>query len=100
MVLCTCPDAVIAEAIAKNVVEQKLAACANIIPGVKSLYIWEGEVQQQEECQLLMKTRPSECDKMFKLVLSLHPYDVPEWLVIDINDGSEEYLNWINRSLK
>lgn len=100
VVLCTCPDISTAEQLANLAVEKHLAACVNIINGIRSVYLWEGEIQQDNECQLVLKTLHCKTDELFELVLSRHPYDVPEWLILDVSDGSKDYLNWIKRSIK
>ncbi|WP_416306956.1 divalent-cation tolerance protein CutA [Neptunicella sp. SCSIO 80796] len=100
IVLCTCPQKSIAEQIAHAAVSQELAACVSIIDKVESVYLWQGEVQQDNEVQLIFKTKRQLTDDLFKLVISFHPYDVPEWLILDVASGSEAYLNWVRDSLK
>lgn len=100
LVLCTCPDQDTARHIAKTLVELKLAACVNIIAGVQSCYQWQGEVVFDQEYQLVIKTLSSQLEALQAKVTSLHPYDIPEWLVLEITDGSQDYLNWIRSSLK
>ncbi|WP_088331428.1 divalent-cation tolerance protein CutA [Lacimicrobium sp. SS2-24] len=98
LVLCTCPDEASASEIATAAVEQKRAACVSIVPGLTSVYSWQGKVEKDREVQLLIKTTRSNTDALYKLVLSLHPYDEPEWLIIDVAGGSTTYLNWIKSS--
>ncbi|WP_438865338.1 divalent-cation tolerance protein CutA [Neptunicella sp.] len=98
--LCTCPDKTIATQIAHTAVNQRLAACVNIIDKVESVYLWQNETQQDNEIQLVFKTRHQLIDDLFKLVIRLHPYDVPEWLILDVANGSNAYLDWIRDSLK
>jgi len=100
LVLCTCPDLDTAKGIAKTLVEQKLAACVNMISGVQSCYEWQGEVVFDQEYQLVIKTLNSKLDALYTQVKSLHPYDIPEWLVLEISHGSQDYLKWIRSSLK
>ena len=97
--LCTCPDRDTAEQIARMVVSEKLAACVNILPGITSVYAWQGEICCDNEVQLIFKTRHREADNLFNRVLMLHPYDVPEWLLLDVADGGADYLKWIASSL-
>ena len=98
--LCTCPTPEAAREIATALVQSKLAACVNILPGLLSVYRWQDEVCAEPEVQMLIKTTRSQLDGAFNLLLSMHPYDVPEWLVMDVADGSDTYLNWIDSSLK
>ena len=81
--------------IGATVVEEKLAACANIIDGVTSLYIWEGALQQCCEACLLLKTRTDLLGKLIARVKFLHSYEVPGVVVWPISDGNVEYLNWV-----
>ncbi|GAA0371005.1 divalent-cation tolerance protein CutA [Bowmanella denitrificans] len=100
LVLCTCPDLESARNIARQSVEQGLAACVNIIPGLESVYQWRGELQTDSEVQLVSKTYKPKLDALYKLVVGLHPYDEPEWLIIEIADGSPTYLEWIKSCTK
>ncbi|MDF2177890.1 divalent-cation tolerance protein CutA [Aliiglaciecola sp. CAU 1673] len=100
LILCTSPNQEIARIIAAKALEKKLAACINLIPGLESWYVWQGQVQQDAEVQMLFKTQKNLADALYKLVLSLHPYDVPEWLVLDIAGGGQDYLNWITSCTK
>lgn len=100
LVLCTCPDNEVAGQIARAAVEKKCAACVSILPGLTSVYSWQGKVEQDSEVQLLMKTTHGNTDELYKLALSLHPYDEPEWLVIDVCGGSATYLDWIRSSTR
>ena len=95
IVLVTAPNEDEAAAIAKSIVGEKLAACANIIKNVRSIYRWEGEVQDDPEVLMVIKTRKELFDKLEARVRELHSYDVPEVISLDIRDGSEPYLNWL-----
>ncbi|MBC3765704.1 divalent cation tolerance protein CutA [Neptunicella marina] len=99
LILCTCPTKEVARAIAHQALQQKLAACINIIDGVESIYLWQGQIEQEKECQMLIKSRRDKSDDLFKLVLSLHPYDVPEWVILPIDSLSVDYQQWLNASL-
>ncbi len=99
IVLCTCPDNTVAQQIAATLVEEKLAACVNLLPGVVSVYQWQGELCRDTEVQMIIKTTSGKLDAAFERMLSLHPYDVPEWLVLDPTTGNPDYLNWIKSSL-
>ena len=88
-----------AKAIAKQLLQQKLVACVNIQSKVTSLYIWQGNIEQQGEVLLIMKTRKEKLAALQKVLLAIHPYDVAEFIVLDIQDGNQEYLAWIDESL-
>jgi periplasmic divalent cation tolerance protein len=81
--------------IAKAVVEEKLAACVNIIKGIRSIYSWQGKIEDDEEVLMVLKTRESLFDALAKRVKELHSYTVPEIIAMPIVKGSEDYLNWI-----
>lgn len=100
VVLCTCPDKSHARNIACKAVEENLAACVNIIPGILSVYRWQGKVLQNSECQLVLKTHKEALAALQKLVFKAHPYDVPEWIVLDVDDAGEEYEQWIKSTVK
>ncbi len=88
-----------ASALAHALVEEHLAACCSILPGVRSVYLWQGSVQEDEECLLVCKTRRSLFGQISSRVRELHSYDLPEVICTDIVDGSTAYLNWIDESL-
>lgn len=97
VILCTCPDKSNARNIACQVVEQQLAACVNIISGMVSVFRWEGKVMQESECQLVLKTNKDAQERLRELVFSMHPYDVPEWIVLDVESASKDYQDWVSR---
>ena len=86
--------------LAKSLVEKRLAACVNLVPGVSSWYWWEGKVNVDEEVLLMMKTSRDKFAALEKEVLRLHSYAVPEIIAIQIVEGSKNYLSWIEESLK
>lgn len=88
-----------ARKIAHALVEARLAACVNIIPRIESVYRWEGKVETAEEWLLIIKTTASNFGPAFDLVKRLHSYDLPECIAIAIEDGSADYLNWIEQSV-
>jgi periplasmic divalent cation tolerance protein len=94
----TMPDTEKAAALARALVDEALAACVNIIPGVKSIYRWEGRVQEDDEVLCLIKTRPALFERARARILALHPYEVPEILAFAVDDGSPAYLDWLRKS--
>jgi periplasmic divalent cation tolerance protein len=85
--------------IAENVVAQKLAACVNVLPAVYSVYHWQGNVESAKEHMLLIKTTKKNYQPLQQVIISLHPYEVPEIIALDITSGLPEYLSWINHSI-
>lgn len=98
MVFCTCPDRASATTIARHLVEQRLAACINLVPGVGSVYRWRGGVEEAEEVMLVIKTRESRLDEVEAAIEALHPYELPELLAIPVSGGTEPYLTWLEES--
>ena len=86
--------------ISQHLVDQKLIACANILNGVKSLFWWEGKVDEANEVLLILKTRKSLFKKIEKAVKALHSYEVPEIIALPIIEGHKPYLKWVNESTK
>ncbi|MBD3585634.1 divalent-cation tolerance protein CutA [Salinimonas sp. HHU 13199] len=95
LVFTTTPDAQTAQKIASALVEKQLAACVKQFPGVTATYAWKGKVEVDNECQLLIKTARHVVDEAFACVSEIHPYDVPEWVVINDVTASEEYGSWV-----
>lgn len=85
-----------AQQIAQSLVKELLAACVNIVPGVTSVYCWEGEVQRDQEWLLIVKTRREVLDSLIRRVKALHSYDVPEIIALPLVGGSEVYLRWLD----
>lgn len=99
VVLVTAPSVEVGQQIANAVLEQKLAACVNIVPGVSSIFFWQGQVQQDQEVLLVIKTRADLFEtKLAPLVQQVHPYDVPEIIALPIVMGSKAYLDWIDET--
>jgi periplasmic divalent cation tolerance protein len=92
---CTCPDAGVAERIADALVSARLAACVNILPGVRSVYRWQEAVERADELLLLIKTTFDQVEPLTALVVSLHPYELPEVLAVEVAAGSPGYLDWV-----
>jgi periplasmic divalent cation tolerance protein len=96
LILCTCPSAEVAETIASQLVEYRLAACVNILPGVRSVYQWEGKIETAQEQLLLIKSPQDHFEAIELLIKTQHPYQLPEIIAIPIARGSDEYLQWID----
>ena len=99
LVICTCPDENTAVNIAENIVAQKLAACVNVMPAVYSVYQWQDNVESAKENMLLIKTTQEKYSALEQVICSLHPYEVPEIIALDINSGLPDYLKWIENSI-
>jgi periplasmic divalent cation tolerance protein len=99
VVLVTTPSAEKAAEIARAVVGEKLAACGNVVPGLRSIYRWEGRVQEDAEALLVLKTQRRRFGELRDRILALHPYDVPEVIALPIEAGSDAYLDWIAQSM-
>ncbi len=100
VVLVTTPTPERAAEIARAVVEERLAACGNVVPGVRSVYRWEGRVQEEAEALLVLKTTRARFEALRDRLLALHPYGVPEVLALPVEAGSQRYLDWIARETK
>lgn len=95
VVLVTVPDAGAAEALVRRVVAEGLVACGNILPGITSIYRWRGEVERSTEALVVFKTTMAGAAALVERVPELHPYDVPEVLVLPVEAGHGPYLDWI-----
>jgi len=95
VVLVTVPDDEVANRLAHALVAEKLAACVNVLPGVRSVYAWEGEICNEGELLCLLKTRRDLFPAVRERVLSLHPYQVPEIVALPLVEGSDGYLAWL-----
>jgi len=98
LVLCTCPSLSEADAVATALLEERLAACVNRLPGIKSLYRWKGRVTHDDEILLLIKTSADLFERLEKTIKTHHPYETPEIIAVPIVAGSTEYLRWIEES--
>ena len=96
LALCTCPDDTTAEGIARTLVQERLAACVNRIPGLTSVYLWQGRVEQDRETLLLIKTTDARFAALASRLRALHPYDLPEIIAIPVTKGLPEYLQWVS----
>jgi periplasmic divalent cation tolerance protein len=98
--LCTCADHAEAVRIARHLVEQRLAACVNILPAVQSIYRWQGAVESATEVLLVIKTESARIHEAQLAVERHHSYEVPEFLVLPVAGGSEAYLGWLRTCLQ
>jgi periplasmic divalent cation tolerance protein len=95
VVFITTPTADVAAQIARALVEERLAACGNVVPGLRSIYRWEGEIHDDAEALLILKTTRARFEALRERALALHPYEVPEVIALPIEAGSAPYLEWI-----
>jgi len=99
VVLSTCSSAQEAERIARTLVEKRLAACVNLMPGVRSIYRWKDAIENEEEVLLVIKSSRALLDDLKSEIERMHSYEVPEVVALAVVDGSERYLAWMNREL-
>jgi len=96
IILCTCPDKDTAEKIAHLLVNDKSAACVNILPGITSIYLWHEQIESAQEHLLLIKAAKSCYPAIEKTIKKQHPYELPEIIAVPIENGLPEYLLWID----
>jgi len=99
VVLTTCESADEASQIARVLIEKKIAACVNIMPGVKSVYRWKENIEEASEILLIIKSRRDLFDAIRTEIARIHTYELPELIALPIVDGSETYLAWLDREL-
>ena len=100
IVLVTTPDLKTARQLARAALEARLIACVNLVRGIESHYWWQGKMDSGREVLLVMKTVTRRTRALEKLVLSLHPYDTPEFVVVPICAGADRYLDWLESSVR
>ncbi|MDO5609370.1 MAG: divalent-cation tolerance protein CutA [Pseudomonadota bacterium] len=93
--LSTCPDRESAEHIARSLVDARLAACVNSVPGLVSTYRWQGAIERDDEWLLIIKTTTERLDALRARLLLLHPYELPELIAVKAADGLAAYLDWV-----
>ena len=95
LVLCTHPDPAAAETLATTLVGRRLAACVNVLAGLRSVYRWQGRIEHAQEVLLLIKTTAERFDELKDAIVSLHPYSLPEVLAFETRAGLDRYLDWV-----
>ena len=95
LIYSTFPSAAEAERVGGALVDQGLAACVNIFPGMTAIYVWEGKRQRESEAAMLVKTRAALASRVIAAARKLHPYSNPALLVLPVEGGSEDFLRWI-----
>ncbi|MGA9854582.1 MAG: divalent-cation tolerance protein CutA [Gammaproteobacteria bacterium] len=100
IVLCTSPDPKSAETMATALVEEHLAACVNLVPGLTSIYRWQGSLRREPECLLLIKTSVARFEALRTRLRALHPYDVPEIVGVPITHADSGYRQWLTETLQ
>ena len=95
LIYATAPDAVVAERLGRTLVEEELAACANVLPGMRSVYRWQGRVESADEAVLILKTLAGRATATMQRLRALHPYQEPCALVLPVSDGLPSYLAWV-----
>ena len=99
IVLSTCGSEEEARKLANGLVEARVAACVNIVPGIRSIYKWKGKVEEDSEWLLVIKSRRDLLRRLRALIEKIHSYDVPEFLALTVVDGADAYLSWMDREL-
>jgi periplasmic divalent cation tolerance protein len=97
--LTTCPDEGLARRVAEVIVTERLATCVNRISGVRSSYFWDGALQDDAEVLLLMKTTDSRIPDLEARLKAIHPYELPELVVLPVTGGNERYLEWVRHGV-
>jgi periplasmic divalent cation tolerance protein len=100
VVLTTLPADADGEAFGRTLVNERLAACVNLLAAMESVYRWEGRVERETERQIIIKTSRDRLATLWDRVRELHPYEVPEFIVLQVADGNDAYLRWIGESTK
>ena len=99
VVFITAPTSEEAKSIGRHLVEKGLAACASIVPGIQSLFIWNGKFSQENEILIIVKSIQEKVKEIVAVVKEMHSYDVPEIIVLPVVDGSKDYLDWLQESI-
>jgi periplasmic divalent cation tolerance protein len=99
IVLTTAANAEEAERLARTLVDERLAACATLVPGIRSIYRWQGQIEESSETMLLIKTTVEQLAQLQTRLHALHSYETPEFLVLGVETGSDGYLDWLRANL-
>ncbi|XP_063067241.1 protein CutA homolog [Engraulis encrasicolus] len=99
VILINCPNEQVARDIGRLLMERRMAACVNILPRTSTMYYWKGEIQDATEILLLVRTRTSKIQPLHEYVRSIHPYENPELLSFPVEDGSLDYMKWIDEAV-
>jgi periplasmic divalent cation tolerance protein len=100
LVFVTCPDANVATTIISALVNERLVACGNIVPGLTSIYRWQGAVETASECLAIVKTTEGQLAKLEGRISELHPYEVPEIVALEASRANLAYMRWVSESVK
>jgi periplasmic divalent cation tolerance protein len=100
LVLTTCANPDEARRLAHTLVEEQLAACVTLVPAVESIYRWQGKIESSSETLLILKTGPDQLPALQSRLIALHTYEVPEFLVLDVESASHPYLEWLQACLR
>lgn len=100
LILTNAPDKATGHAIARSLVEQKLAACVNLLPEVRSVYRWQGAIEEAEEITMLIKSTPERYAELETAIRRAHPYEIPEIIAVPVTAGLPEYLGWVGLETK
>jgi len=98
LVMTTITDIDKGKSLARQIIDEQLAACCNIVPGITSVYRWQDELCEEQECLLVMKTVESRFNELSKFISMRHPYETPEIIALPITAGSQEYLSWVTQA--
>ncbi len=96
----TAPNEDVARALAKKLVEEGLAACVNVIPGIRSIYIWKNEIVEDRESLMIIKTRKDLINRVRQVFEKEHPYEIPELIFVDVVGGHKPYIEWVIENTK
>ena len=100
LVLVTAPNLKTARRLARAALTRRLIACANILPGIESCYWWKDKIEQSTEVLIILKTTTERLAGLENLIVSCHPYDTPEFIVLNIHQGNRRYLNWLSGAVQ
>ena len=95
LVMATVPSSDVGRELAKALLNERLCACANLIPSIHSVYWWKGSIEETPETMLFMKTTRDKSSELCRRIVELHPYEVPEALVVEVSSGHPDYLQWV-----